>query len=150
VGRGTGISDQRLLTKIEVIKTALLCHHPPDVNTLEKVGGMEIGAMAGVMIGAAAKRVPVVIDGVISAAAALIAIQLAPACIAYMLASHRSIEPGHSIALDYLGLDPFLDLNLHLGEGSGAALSFPIIDAAMRTLQEMATFDDAGVSDSID
>jgi len=98
------------------------------------------------MLGAAAQRVPVVIDGLISTAAALIAQQLTPDVTHYLIAGHRSAEPGHSAALEKLGLTPLLDLGLRLGEGTGAALALPVIEAAMRTLQEMATFDSAGVS----
>ena len=145
-GRGTGVDDAALAHKIRVIEAALARHTPADVDTLAKVGGLEIGTMAGLMLGAAAQRVPVVIDGLISTAAALIAQQLAPDVTHYLIAGHRSAEPGHSAALEKLGLTPLLDLGLRLGEGTGAALALPVIEAAMRTLQEMATFDSAGVS----
>lgn len=146
-GRGTGIDDVRLLRKIELIENALRLHHPADANTLAKLGGFEIGAMAGLMIGAAAARIPVVLDGLICTAAALIAGQLQPDAAQYFIAGHVSAEPGHQIALDYLGLKPLLALNLRLGEGTGALLALPLLEAAMRTLQEMATFDDAGISE---
>jgi nicotinate-nucleotide--dimethylbenzimidazole phosphoribosyltransferase len=103
--------------------------------------------MAGAMLAAAAQRVPVVLDGLISTAAALIAAQIAPGVRHYLIAGHRSVEPGHRAALAWLGLEPLLDLDLRLGEGTGALLAMPVIEAAMRTLQEMATFDAAGVSD---
>jgi nicotinate-nucleotide--dimethylbenzimidazole phosphoribosyltransferase len=102
--------------------------------------------MAGLMLEAAAARIPVVIDGLICTSAALIAAQIEPEVKDYLVAGHRSVEPGHRAALDWLGLTPLLDLDLRLGEGTGAALALPLIEAAMRTLQEMATFDDAGVS----
>lgn len=146
-GRGTGLDDTKLRHKIAVVETALARHQPAAQNTLAKVGGFEIGVMAGLMLGAAAQRVPVVIDGLISTAAALIAAQLAPAVTGYLIAGHRSAEPGHRIALEWLGLEPLLDLEMRLGEGTGALLAFPLIEAAMRTLNEMATFDEAGVSD---
>lgn len=145
-GRGTGVDDVTLVHKQTVVARGLSMNAPAQVNTLAKLGGFEIGAMAGVMIGAAAARVPIVIDGVISTAAALIAVQLAPAVRNYLIAGHRSVEPGHIAALDTLGLDPLINLGLRLGEGTGGLLALPLIEAAMRTLQEMATFDDAGVS----
>jgi nicotinate-nucleotide--dimethylbenzimidazole phosphoribosyltransferase len=133
--------------KIAVIEQALQRHAPAQEDTLQKVGGFEIGAMAGLMLGAAESRVPVVLDGLICTAAALIAVQLAPAVKAYLIAGHRSAEPGHAIALEWLGLDPLLTLDMRLGEGTGALLAFPLIEAAMRTLNEMATFEQAGVSE---
>ena len=145
-GRGTGVGDAQLGRKVAVIERALRVNAPADRDTLAKVGGFEIGAMAGLMIGAAAARVPAVIDGLISAAAALIAAQLRPGVTRYLIAGHRSAEPGHGVALAHLGLTPLLDLGMRLGEGTGAALALPIIEAAMRTLQEMATFESAGVS----
>jgi nicotinate-nucleotide--dimethylbenzimidazole phosphoribosyltransferase len=145
-GRGTGVDEAGLQRKIDVIERALKLHDPAAEDTLMKIGGFEIGAMAGLMIGAAAGRIPVIIDGLISAAAALIAAQLQPDVTHYLIAGHRSAEPGHRIALAHLGLEPLLDLDMRLGEGTGALLALPVIEAAMRTLQEMATFDDAGVS----
>ena len=141
-GRGTGLDDAALQHKIQVIEQALRVNNPVDENPLAKVGGFEIGAMAGLMLGAASARVPVVIDGLICTAAALIAADLRPDVKHYLIAGHRSVEPGHWIALDWLGLRPLLDLDMRLGEGTGAVLAMPIIEAAMRTLQEMATFDD--------
>lgn len=146
-GRGTGLDDAGLRRKVEVIERALAVNAPAEKDTLQKVGGFEIGAMAGIMISAAARRVPVVIDGLISTAAALIAVQLAPAVKNYLIAGHRSQEAGHTIALELLGLTPLLALEMRLGEGTGAVLALPIVEAAMRTLQEMATFDEAGVSE---
>jgi nicotinate-nucleotide--dimethylbenzimidazole phosphoribosyltransferase len=145
-GRGTGLDDAGLENKIDTIRRALELHDPAYQDTLMKVGGFEIGAMAGLMIGAASFRIPVVLDGLISTAAALIAVQLAPRARDYMIAAHEGAEPGHAIALNYLGLKPLLSLGLRLGEGTGALLAFPLIEAAMRLLQQMATFDDAGVS----
>ena len=140
-GRGTGVNDDQLRKKIQIIEKALQLHSPASTNTLEKVGGFEIGAMAGLMLGAAEQRVPVVIDGLICTAAALIAAQLNPDVTQYLIAGHRSAEPGHQIALDHLGLHPLLSLEMRLGEGTGALLAIPLIEAAMRTLQEMAQFD---------
>jgi nicotinate-nucleotide--dimethylbenzimidazole phosphoribosyltransferase len=149
-GRGTGLMDAQLAHKISVIEAALERHAPIQQNTLQKIGGFEIGAMAGLMIGAASNRVPVVVDGLISTAAALIAVQLSPETKNYLIAGHQSAEPGHTIALNHPGLTPLLTLDMRLGEGTGALLAMPIIEAAMRTLQEMATFGDAGVSERSD
>ncbi|MBZ0303897.1 MAG: nicotinate-nucleotide--dimethylbenzimidazole phosphoribosyltransferase [Anaerolineae bacterium] len=137
-GRGTGLDDVRLNHKIHVIEQALQVNAPANDQTLAKVGGFEIGAMAGLMLGAASRRIPVVLDGLICTAAALIAHQMEPAVQNYLIAGHLSAEPGHRIALDYLGLRPILQLNMRLGEGTGALLAMPILEAAMRTLQEMA------------
>lgn len=146
-GRGTGVDEQQWRNKVAMVERALARHEPAAEDTLAKVGGFEIGAMAGLMIAAAANRKPVVIDGLISTAAALIAAQYAPTVIQYLIAGHCGAEPGHRIALDWLRLEPLLSLDLRLGEGTGALLAMPLIEAAMRTLQEMATFDEAGVSD---
>ena len=149
-GRGTSISDDQLLHKQAVI-TQGLERHRPDKNdglaVLSAVGGYEIGLLAGVCLGAAANRIPVLLDGYITTAAALIAAQLAPNAKNYFIASHRSAEPGHIRALRYLGTEPLIDLNLRLGEGSGAALTMPIVVAAARILDEMATFESASVDD---
>jgi nicotinate-nucleotide--dimethylbenzimidazole phosphoribosyltransferase len=147
-GRGTGVNDAQLNHKIEVIRRGLEVNQPHGAETLYKVGGFEIGTMAGIMIGAAQARVPVIIDGLICTSAALIAAQFAPQVTDYLIAGHRSVEPGHQIALHALGLKPLLDLDLRLGEGTGAVLALPLVEAAMRTLQEMATFDSAGVSEA--
>ncbi len=146
-GRGTGLDDAGQQRKIALIEAALALHAPGHVETLRKVGGLEIGAMAGAMTAAAAARIPVVIDGFISTAAAMVAVQQHPGVRDYLVASHRSVEPGHRAALEWLGLEPLLELDLRLGEGTGALLALPVIEAAMRTLQEMATFESAGVSD---
>jgi nicotinate-nucleotide--dimethylbenzimidazole phosphoribosyltransferase len=147
-GRGTGLDDPGVARKIAVIEGALTRHRPDPADSmgvLAAVGGFEIGALAGAMLAAAARRVPVVLDGFITAAAALVATGLAADLPARLIASHRSSEPGHRIALERLGLDPILDLGLRLGEGSGAALAIPIVRAAARITGEMATFDSAGV-----
>jgi nicotinate-nucleotide--dimethylbenzimidazole phosphoribosyltransferase len=114
---------------------------------LAKVGGFEIGGLAGVMIGAAAGRIPVVLDGFISGAAALIAVLLCPPVRGYLIAGHRSVEPGHEACLAWLGLEPVLSLEMRLGEGTGAALAMFVVEGALRILDEMATFKGAGVSE---
>jgi nicotinate-nucleotide--dimethylbenzimidazole phosphoribosyltransferase len=149
-GRGTGIDDAGLARKVEVIERALRVNQPNPgdaLDVLAKVGGLEIGGLAGVMLGAAARRVPVVIDGFISGAAALIAAGLRPEIKPYLIASHQSVEIGHRILLEHLGLTPLLNLDLRLGEGTGAVLAFNLVEAAARILNEMATFAEAGVSD---
>lgn len=149
-GRGTLIDDARLVHKIGVITRALARHRltPTDpLGVLSAVGGYEIGLITGVCLGAAARRIPVVLDGYITAAAALLAVQLAPRVRDYLIASHCSVEPGHRIVLQQLGLAPLLDLQMRLGEGSGAALALPLVVAAARLLDEMATFDQAGVDE---
>jgi nicotinate-nucleotide--dimethylbenzimidazole phosphoribosyltransferase len=149
-GRGTGIDDAGLKHKIAMIERALDVNNPnpsDGLDVLAKVGGFEIGGLAGVMIGAAARRVPVVIDGFISGAAALIAYTIAPAVQPYLIAAHRSVEIGHRAILDHLRVEPLLDLDLRLGEGTGAALGISLCIAAAKILDEMATFADAGVSE---
>ena len=151
-GRGTAIDDVRLAHKIEVIEQALKRHQPKahdGFELLSTLGGYEIGFLAGCCLGAAARRVPVVLDGYITGAAALIAVRIAPLVCSYLIASHRSVEPGHQIVLQHLELEPLLDLQLRLGEGSGAALALPIVVAAARILNEMATFAQAGVDDKV-
>ncbi len=153
VGRGTGIDDLTYARKVRVIEEAIARHAPDPsdpLDVLAKVGGFEIGGLAGVIIGAAMHRIPVVIDGFISGAAALIAVSLAPACQPFLIAAHRSVEIGHRAALDRLGLRPLLDLDLRLGEGTGAVLAMPLIDAALRVHREMATFAEASVADAAD
>lgn len=145
-GYGTGITELQQQRKVAVIEEALQRHAPAAENTLEKVGGFEVGVMAGLMIGAAAQRGPILLDGLIAAAAALIAIQYAPNTKSYFIAGHKSQEPGHSIALKHIGLEPLLDLDLRLGEGSGAVLAVPLLRAAMVTLDKMATFEEARIS----
>jgi len=117
------------------------------LDVLSKVGGLEIAGLVGVILGAAAHRIPVVMDGFISSAAALVAVGLAPEVKPYLIAAHQSVEIGHRVTLEHLGLHPLLDLNLRLGEGTGAALAFHLIEAAARILNEMATFAEAGVSE---
>jgi nicotinate-nucleotide--dimethylbenzimidazole phosphoribosyltransferase len=149
-GRGTGIDDAQLAHKVAVIERALAVNRPDPgdaLDVLSKVGGYEIGAIAGVVLGAAAHRVPVVIDGFISTAGALLAGTLAPQARDYMIAAHASVEIGHRAALEHLGLCPCLDFDLRLGEGTGAALVLSIVEAACKVLDEMATFGEAGVSD---
>ncbi|UFJ59648.1 nicotinate-nucleotide--dimethylbenzimidazole phosphoribosyltransferase [Brevibacillus sedimenti] len=149
VGRGTGVDDAAWERKKAVVKQALDRHRPdPDrpLEALAKVGGLEIGAMAGAVLGAAARRIPVLVDGFISTVAALLAVRLNPGAADYLIAGHRSQEPGHLHALRALGMEPLIDLGLRLGEGSGAAVAFPIVEAATRMIREMATFESAGVS----
>ncbi len=151
-GRGTGIDDKTLAHKIDVIKRAIEVNRPnreDAIDVLRKVGGYEIGGLVGVILAAASRRVPVVIDGFISGAAALIASQLKSGVEKYMIAAHRSVEQGHRIILDHLGLEPLLDLDLRLGEGTGAALGMSIVEAAVRILTRMATFQSASVSERI-
>jgi nicotinate-nucleotide--dimethylbenzimidazole phosphoribosyltransferase len=149
-GRGTGIGDEQLQKKIGVIEQILVINRPDNKDALDilaKVGGFEIGGMAGAMLAAAAAGVPVVIDGLISSSAALIAAGFCPQVKDYLIASHLSAERGHAICLDHLGLRPLVDLNLRLGEGTGAVFGIFICEAAVKTLTQMATFSEAGVSD---
>jgi len=149
-GRGTGIDDAGHAHKIDVIQRALNVHRLDSTNALEvlaKVGGLEIGGLAGLMLGAAAARIPIVLDGFIAGAAALIAVGLQPRCKDYLIASHQSVERGHQAILDHLGLQPLFDLDLRLGEGTGACLGMSLVFAAIKILTEMATFDEAGVSE---
>lgn len=151
-GKGTGISDEALIRKIAVIENALALNAPDSkdaIDVLAKVGGAEIGGIAGLILGAAANRIPVVIDGFISTAGALIAFTLAPSSRDYMFAAHNSVEKGHRIMLEAMDLSPILDLGLRLGEGTGAALAMYLIEAGIKIYKEMATFQDAGVSDEI-
>jgi nicotinate-nucleotide--dimethylbenzimidazole phosphoribosyltransferase len=150
-GRGTGIGDSQLEHKIRVIEKSLDVNRPDKndgLDVLAKVGGFEIGGIAGLILGAASLQKPVVVDGFISTAGALIAHALAPASAAYMIAAHRSVEKGHRVALDILGKTPLIDLDLRLGEGTGAALAMNFVDAAVRILTEVATFEEAMVSKS--
>jgi len=148
-GRGTGIDDNQLLHKIAVIEKAIKVNRPDPsdpLNVLAKVGGFEIGGIAGLILGAASQRKPVLVDGFIATAGALVAAHLSPLSREYMIASHRSMEKGHHIALDCLGKKPLLDLDLRLGEGTGAALAMNIVEASVRILTEVATFEEAAVS----
>lgn len=150
VGRGTGIDDAGLIKKRHAIEKAIEINQPDPQDALDvltKVGGFEIAAIAGSILQAAASRVPIVIDGFISTAGALIAAKLAPKSTAFMISSHGSVEIGHLKALAELGLDPVLNLNMRLGEGTGAALTFHLVEAALHILEEMSTFADAGVSE---
>jgi nicotinate-nucleotide--dimethylbenzimidazole phosphoribosyltransferase len=149
-GRGTGIDDVLLNNKISAIKRAIEINKPDRTNgidVLSKIGGFEIGAIAGTILAAASRKIPVVVDGFISGAGALIACQLQPKVKQYLIAAHNSREQGHKIVLNYLGLKPVLDLDLRLGEGTGAALAISIVEASMKILNEMATFEQAGVSE---
>ncbi|MCI0351466.1 MAG: nicotinate-nucleotide--dimethylbenzimidazole phosphoribosyltransferase [Acidobacteriales bacterium] len=149
-GRGTGIDDVHLAHKVETIRRALTENKPDrsdPIDILAKVGGTEIGVMMGIVLGAAAERLPVVADGFISTAAAALTVGICPHARDYLFAAHRSSEPGHSTLIDYIGHQPLLDLSMRLGEGTGAALAMHIIDAASKLLSEMATFKEAGVSD---
>ena len=148
-GRGTGIDDKRLQRKIEVIEQALAINKPDakdGLDVLAKVGGFEIGAIAGLIVGAAAQRKPVLIDGLIAAAGAMIAVSLEPFVRDYLICAHRSTEPGHDALLESLRHKPLLDLNLRLGEGAGAVLAMHLVDAAVAVLTGVATFAEAGVS----
>lgn len=149
-GPGTGLDAAGVAHKIAIIERALALHRPDPARPLDvlaRVGGFEIGGLAGIALASAVARVPVIIDGFISTAAALLACALAPLVRDYLIAAHCSAEPGHAVALEHLGLQPLLDLGMRLGEGTGAALAIPLVDAAARLLVEMATFEEAGVAD---
>ncbi|KKM10473.1 nicotinate-nucleotide--dimethylbenzimidazole phosphoribosyltransferase [Clostridiales bacterium PH28_bin88] len=153
VGRGTGVDDARLRSKIQAIERALEVNRPDPgdpLDVLSKVGGLEIAGLAGVMLGAAANQVPVMVDGFISGAAALVATRLSPAVKDYLIGSHLSEEPGHKVMLESIGIKPMLHMHMRLGEGTGAALAMTLVDAAIKILNEMATFADAGVSSALD
>jgi nicotinate-nucleotide--dimethylbenzimidazole phosphoribosyltransferase len=148
-GRGTGIDDAGLERKIRVIEQAMRINRPDATDALDvlaKVGGFEIGAIAGIVLGAAAHRIPVVVDGFISTAGALIAYGLCPRVADYCVAAHTSVEVGHQAMWAHLGLKPLLNMNMRLGEGTGAVLAMGLVEAACRILDEMATFESAGVS----
>ena len=150
VGRGTGVDDDGLQRKITAVENALKVNLPKaedGLDILAKVGGFEIGGLAGAILAAVAHRKPVVIDGFISTAAAMIAVSLEPKVGDYLISAHRSQELGHQIMLEWLGLEPILDLSLRLGEGTGAVLAMSLVEAACKILSEMATFSEAGVSD---
>lgn len=149
VGTGTGISQKGLRHKVDIIKQVIESRHPkPDdpIDLISKIGGLEIAGMTGAMLAAASKRVPILVDGFICTIAALLARMVSPNAIDYMIMTHQSVEPGHQIAISLLGKKPILDLGLRLGEGSGAAVTYPIIQSATLMVKEMATFDSAGVS----
>jgi nicotinate-nucleotide--dimethylbenzimidazole phosphoribosyltransferase len=161
-GRGTGVDDARLAHKREVIARALSRLRDPArsiggaseadkaMAAAASVGGLEIAGLAGAILAAAERRIPIVLDGVIVTAAALLARSIAPNVTGYCIASHRSPEPAHAIALEALGLQPLFDLQLRLGEGSGAALALPFVEAASRMIAEMKTFSEAGVATETD
>lgn len=149
-GRGTGVDDEGLKRKVGAIERALAFNKPDPkdgLDVLAKVGGFEIGGLAGVILGAAANSKPVIVDGFISTAAAMVAVAIAPAARPYLISAHRSQEFGHSLMLERLGLKPLFDFDLRLGEGTGAVIGFTIAEAACKILAEMATFTEAGVSD---
>ena len=148
-GRGTGIDDTAMRRKVGVINRALSLHRPDPTDplgVLAAVGGLEIAGIAGLILGAAAARRPLLLDGLIATAGALVAVRLAPAAIDYLIAAHRSVEPGHQIMLDSLGISPLFNLQMRLGEGTGAALGLGLLEAGLKIYREMATFADAGVS----
>lgn len=147
--RGTGLDDKSMKNKIEVIKKAIRLNKPNPkdaIDVLEKVGGFEIGGLSGIILAAAAKRIPIVIDGFISGAAALIAYHLETKVKNYLIAAHCSVEKGHNIILKHMDILPLLNLNLRLGEGTGATLGINLVEAGIKILTEMATFKNAGVS----
>ncbi len=151
-GRGTGVDDAMLRHKVEVIREAIALHRPEPGNPLDalaKLGGLEIAGIAGLIIGAVFSRIPVVIDGFISGAAALVAVSLQPAIREYLFAGHNSAESGHRVILEWLGLKPLLDLSMRLGEGTGAALGMFVIESGIRVLREVLTFEEAGVQKAI-
>ena len=150
-GRGTGIGDAALANKVRVIEHGLALHRPDPgdpLDVLAKVGGFEIGRLAGLVIGAAAHGIPVVCDGLIATAGALIACELAPAARAYLFASHRSVEIGHAFMHERLGVEPLLDLRLRLGEGTGAAVAMELLDASTRVLADIRTFEEVAIADA--
>ncbi|EGQ21833.1 nicotinate-nucleotide--dimethylbenzimidazole phosphoribosyltransferase [Sporosarcina newyorkensis] len=149
VGFGTGISSEQHVHKINVVRQALEFHQPDrqdGYDILRKVGGLEIAAMAGAMLAAASNRIPIVLDGFISTAAACVAESIGKGAVNYMLLGHQSMEPGHQKAYEYLGKEPIVSLDMRLGEGTGAAVAFSIIQSAVCMVNEMATFESAGVS----
>lgn len=151
IGRGTGLDDEGVRRKVSVVRQALATNSPDPsdpIDVLAKVGGFEHGVLAGLILGAAAADVPVVLDGFVVGAAALLGARIAPLATASMIASHLSPEPGHAIVLDALGLSPLLDLRMRLGEGSGAALGLHLVNDALLLLRDMSTFADAGVTDA--
>lgn len=150
VGRGTGVNDEGLRRKISAVENALKINQPDPcdgLDILSKVGGFEIGGLVGAILGAAANRRPVVIDGFISTAAAIIAATIAPQVKDYLIAAHCSQELGHRLMMEWLGVEPLLDMHMRLGEGTGAALAMSLVEASCKILDEMATFGEAGVSE---
>jgi nicotinate-nucleotide--dimethylbenzimidazole phosphoribosyltransferase len=150
-GRGTGIDEAGWRRKVSVVEQALAVNAPDPADALgvlASLGGFEIAGLAGVILGGAARRLPLLLDGFITGAAALAAVRFCPAARGYLIAAHRSVEPGHALVLAELGLRPLLELDLRLGEGTGAALAMHLVEAALRVLGEMATFAAAGVTDA--
>jgi nicotinate-nucleotide--dimethylbenzimidazole phosphoribosyltransferase len=145
-GRGTGLDDAGVARKVDAVRRALAANEGAD--PLTALGGFEIAFLAGIVLACERRRVAVLLDGFITGAAALAATRVSPSAVDVMIASHRSSEPGHRLVLEALGLEPLLDLGLRLGEGSGAALALPLLDASIAILAEMATFGDAGVTDA--
>jgi nicotinate-nucleotide--dimethylbenzimidazole phosphoribosyltransferase len=151
VGRGTGIDDAALARKHEVIARALRLHNPSakaPLRVLADLGGFEIAGLVGVVLGAAARRIPLILDGFIASTAALVACRMQPLAAKYLVASHRSVERGHGLVLEALGVRPLLEFDMRLGEGTGAALAMPIVESAIRILRDMASFSSAGVTDT--
>jgi nicotinate-nucleotide--dimethylbenzimidazole phosphoribosyltransferase len=151
VGRGTGVDDLGLERKIKAIETGIKVNQPDSsdpLDVLAKVGGFEIGGLAGLVLGAAARSVPVVCDGLISTAGALLACEISPIARKYLFAGHNSVETGHRFMLDYLKLEPLLNLKFRLGEGTGAAIAMELIDASTRILFEIKTFDEVAIKDA--
>jgi nicotinate-nucleotide--dimethylbenzimidazole phosphoribosyltransferase len=149
IGLGTGIDSDGMARKLKAIKKAISINNPDaekGIDVLSKIGGFEIGGIAGIILGCASKRIPVVIDGFISSAGALIAYAIEPKSAYHMIPSHCSVEKGHRVALAHLGLKPLFDFDMRLGEGTGAAIGISITEAAVKILNEMATFSSAGVS----
>ncbi|HWO95842.1 MAG TPA: nicotinate-nucleotide--dimethylbenzimidazole phosphoribosyltransferase [Bacillus sp. (in: firmicutes)] len=149
VGIGTGISQESLIHKAKIIKQSIQQRNPnphDPIDIISKVGGLEIAGMAGAMLAAAGNRIPILVDGFICTAAALLAKEISPNAVDYMIVTHQSVEPGHQTAISLLGKKPIIDLGLRLGEGTGAAIAYPIIQSASLMLKEMATFDSAGIS----
>ncbi len=149
VGRGTGLDDAQLENKARIVERALALHRPDPADPLDvlsKVGGLEIAGLAGLILGAASLRCPVIIDGFISTAASLLAVKMSPLAAGYLIPSHLSQESGHALLLNHMGFNPYINLEMRLGEGTGAVLAMHLVEAAARILREMATFDEAGVS----
>ncbi|WP_327251834.1 nicotinate-nucleotide--dimethylbenzimidazole phosphoribosyltransferase [Streptomyces sp. NBC_01244] len=149
-GRGTGINDETHARKVEVVRRALELHQPDPadpIGVLAAIGGLEHAAIVGLLLGGASLRTPVILDGVSAGAAALVARAIAPESLSACIAGHRSAEPGHVAALNKLGLRPLVDLDLRLGEGTGALLALPLVQSAARAMHEVATFDSAGVTE---
>jgi nicotinate-nucleotide--dimethylbenzimidazole phosphoribosyltransferase len=152
IGCGTGVDNAGLVRKLTVIEKGLARHRAltDPLEILAALGGLEIAAMTGTILAAAARRVPILLDGFLATTAALVAVKLDPAALPYLIAAHRSPEPGHTVLLETLGLTPLLDLGLRLGEASGAVLALPLVRSAVAVLRDVATFDEAGVTDKAD